>query len=1372
MTKADTISEARRQLLERFRRGELQASNDALGPLTPRAPGAQVPLSPDLEQLWLHDRLAGGAPVNNESVTIHKRGPLDPVVLERCFNEIARRHEIWRSAFPMIDGKVIQQIDSNVRTSVPFIDLIHLPAEEQEAEAIRIATEDACRPFDLEVAPLFRVLLVRFSEAYHRIYLTVHRLIFDCATIDHVLIGELASLYSAYSAGRPSPLPELHFQYSDYAAWKLRQSAGGSHLAQMEYWRQILSGDLPPLELPTDLPRPASSTWRSGMEVFAIPAQLVDALKELGRSEGATLYMALLAAFQVLLFRYSGENEIILGGKTNTRTRPEFEPLVGSFVNTIVFRSHIPGESSFRDFLGRVKGTVLGALAHSEIPFDDVVRELAPARHSSRHPLFQVLFSMRAPYADFPEGWDVTDMEVHSGASCFDLFVEFLEHPQGLTGRFVYSTDLFDDAAIQRFQKNFQILLQDLVSNPDQAVSEAQLLSAEERHTLVVDWNNTSKSFPGLLIHQLFEDQAERTPHHPALVFRGQRLTYAELNTRSNKLAHHLREHGTSRGSLVGVYLERSFEMVVALVAILKSGAAYIPYDPGLPLTRLNTMIEDSRPVCVITQQKLSGNLAGYTGQTLLLDSGCEVIDGQPGSNLRIPVDPWDAIYAIYTSGSTGVPNAAVNTHEAVANRILWMQDQYPLGSSDRILQKTPYSFDVSVWEFFNSLISGATLVIAEPGRHEDPAYIADLISTEGITAIHFVPSMLREFLDAPNLAGCGSLKRVFASGETLPPDLRQKFYRLLGVELHNLYGPTEAAVEVTHWDCHRHAPCATVPIGRPIANVKAYILDRHLALVPIGVAGELYIGGIAVARGYLNRPEFTAARFVPDPFAKHPDQRLYKTGDRARFLADGNIEYLGRLDNQVKLRGSRIELGDIEATLLGNSQVRAAAVLLRDDGNGDPRLVAYLVTDGSELDVPAVRAFLRERLPENMIPAAFVAVQSLPKTTSGKLDKKTLPAPEMGLDPRREFVAPSDEIEERLTNLWQELLSVPSISVTDNYFDLGGHSMLALRLFSEIKFCFHQDLPLATLFYAPTVRTMARIIRDSGVQVAAPVVPIQPNGAKPAIFCIGAVNGEVILFRRLALELGQDQPIYGLQPFRLVDHLSTVETLAASYVEQLQLWGEHRPFCLVGYSFGGLVAVEMARQLRENGGAPAIVALIDSDYVVGCKAHERWKDRIRRYQHHLHQIAHGAKGLGHLVERLRAYSFRLIHRASTTIGVEIPRMASDIVGRQLLAGENYRPKPYSGRVYLFKAESRPEFFGADPDLGWGEILSDLQIEGIPGDHGTINTGMNLKILARKLAALLENSPRFHGAGSSAAAPRHSTAGGANSLPHSRQLSL
>jgi thioesterase domain-containing protein/acyl carrier protein len=825
MTTPDTISDARRQLLEKFRRGELRASNGALPtPLVARPPSADAPVAPDLEQLWIHDRLAAGAAINNESFTIHKRGTLDPAILERCFNEIIRRHQIWRSAFPMVDGKAMQRIDSHVQVPLPFKDLSHLPMEEREVESVRIATEAAQRPFDLNAAPLFRVSLVRWSEHYHRIYLTVHRLVFDCVSIERVLITELAALYKAFSAGQPSPLPELAFQYSDYGAWKQGQAAGSNQAAQLEYWRKNLSGDLAPVQLSADRPRPAEPNWQSGMETCMLPAQLVEKLKEFGQAEGVTPYMILLAAFQVLLHRHSGQTELIIGGKTNSRARSEFEPLIGSFVNTIVLRTAIEAEVSFREFLGRVKSTVLGALAHSEISFDDVVRELAPQRTSQHHPFFQVLFSIRAPFADFPEDWDLTDFEIHSGASGFDLFVEFAEQSQGLAARFVYSTDLFDRVTIQQLLKKFQVLLQNLLANPQQSVSS-----------------------------------------------------------------------------------------------------------------------------------------------------------------------------------------------------------------------------------------------------------------------------------------------------------------------------------------------------------------DAALEAAPISVPAE-----------------------------------------------------------------------------------------------------------------------------------------------------------------QRQFVPPQDEIEERLVNLWQQLLAMESISVTDNYFDLGGDSLLAVRLFADIKFCFQLELPLATLFHAPTVRTMAQVIRDWGVQAASPIVPIQPAGTKPAIFCIGPVNGEVILFRRLALELGPDQPLYGLQPFSLADRLKTVQTLAASYIEQLKAWGENRPQCLLGYSFGGLVAVEMARQLRESGAEPPIVVLIDSDYLAGCKALEPWKDRLRRYRFHAHKILHEPGGFAHLTDRLRSYLFRKIHKVSTAAGVELPRIATDIRGRQLLAAENYRAKPYPGRVHLFKAESRPEFFATDPALGWGEILSDLRIADIPGDHGTITTGMNVKLLAGKLTAALD----------------------------------
>ena len=1339
MTAPGALSEARRHLFEKLRRGGLPAASPAFEPELFRPPGPCAPLSPSQEQVWFHAHLAGDAPIYNESITIHKRGPLDAAILERCFNEIVRRHEIWRSAFPATDGKVVQHIETEIQIRLPFVDLSAFPPDQSEEQALRIAAEDAKTPFDLNVAPLFRARLVRIFEDYHRIYLTAHHLVFDGVSLYRVLIAELATLYTAYSSGRPSPLPELAAQYRDYAGWKRHVLDSGGHAGELTYWRETLSGDLPPLEIPTDRPRSPQPAWQGAMETCVVPARLIGPLEDLCRSEGVTRYMLLLAVFQVLLYRYSCQDEVIVGSTINTRTRPEFEPLIGYFLNTVVLRSRLEADLSFREFLGRVKSTVLSAIAHGEVPFDSVVRELAPKRDSAVHPLFQVLFSMRPPFVVSAGGWDISSMEVHNGASSFDLFVEFSERPRALSGRFVYRTDLFDCTTIQRLARNFQVLLENVLLNPDETVSHVSVFADEERRTLLVDWNRTSLNFPAQTIHKQFETRAYQNAAKPAVVFRGQVLTYGELNSRANQLAHYLRTIGAANECYVGLCMERSFEMVIALLGVLKSGAAYVPFDPDLPASRLQAMLRDSHPHCVITQRGLAKYLGDYAGRTIKLDSADEEIRAQPVSNPGVAVAPGDAIYAIYTSGSTGLPKAAINAHEAVANRIHWMQHQYRLGSSDRVLQKTPYSFDVSVWEFFWPLTSGATLVVAEPGGHQDPAYIANLIGIEAITTIHFVPSMLREFLDSPNLARCSSLQRVFSSGEPLPPDLSQKFHARLGAELHNLYGPTEAAVDVTHFDCSQPIFGATVPIGRPISNVRIYILDRHLSPVPISVAGELYIGGIAVARGYLNRPELTAERFIPDPFSENPAARLYKTGDRARFLADGNIEYLGRLDNQVKLRGFRIELGEIEAVLTECDQVTAAAVLMDRDSASGERLVAYIVPNSSKLDLPRLRATVRQRLPEYMIPAVFVPIAALPRTSTGKLDRKSLPTPEPRLDPQQDFASPGDTVEDRLVNLWEQALGVHPISVDDNYFDLGGHSLLALRLFSQINLSFQLKLPLGTLFYAPTVRSMAAIIRDSAVhRPASPVVPIQTTGTKPAVFCVGPVTGEVLLFRDLAIDLGPDQPVYGLQPFDLPNPPSTIESLAASYIDELRRCGHDRPFCLVGYSFGGAVALDMARQLTEDGIDPPIVVMIDSSNLTGCKIGESWKDRVRRYKYHLNRIARGAGGVYHLADRLRSLCYRTIHRVSTALAMATPGIAGETARLQLVAGENYRPRPYSGTVYLLKAESRPEFFDK-PDLGWGEVIKDLRIENVPGDHLTVRSGANLKILAEKLARFLHD---------------------------------
>lgn len=1089
MTNSEATSEARQRLLEKMRRGSSRNSSVTPEPAIPRMRGNQGPLSPGQEQIWFHGQLAGDTPIYNESVTIHRRGPLDRAILERCLTEIARRHELWRSAFPMVDGQLVQQVEPDFHVALPYRDLSSLSPEQREVESRRLAAEDVRRPFDLNQAPLVRWRLVRWSEDYHRLYLTLHHLMFDGVSVYRILISELGALYAAYSSGQPSPLPELPLQYRDYAAWKKHAASGGRE-AQMKYWRETLGENPPVLQLPADRPCPAERAWQGGMESCVIPASLIGGVKALSRGEGVTPYMVLLAVFQVLLYRYSGQDDFVIGGSTNTRTRPELESLMGYFLNAVVYRTRVNGDVSFRDFLGIVKTTVLDALANSDVPFDAIVRDLAPQRDPNRHPLFQVLFSMRPPFEEFPGGWDITDMEAHSAATGWDLFVEFSEHPEALAGRFVYSTELFDRATILRMQTHFQELLRNLLANPDQALSRVPLLGEPERRMLLEDWNDTAKSFSKRLLHELFEEQAERNGGREALVFRGERMTYAELNARANKLAHLLRLQGAQRGSFIGVCMDRSFEMVVALLAVLKSGAAYVPFDPELPAARLHMMLDDTRPVCVIAQQHLVAKLADWSGQKIVLDAAPQDWGAQPASNPQIPIEPTDAVYAIYTSGSTGIPKAAVNTHEAVANRILWMQDHYGLEARDRILQKTPYSFDVSVWEFFTPLACGASLVIAEPGGHRDAGYLISLIQAERITALHFVPSMLREFLDVENLDRCASIRRVFSSGEALPRDLRQKFYDRLRAELHNLYGPTEAAVEVTYWDCSREASGATVPIGRPIANVTAYILDRHLEPVPIGVAGELYIGGIAVAQGYLNRPELTQERFIADPFSRKTGARLYKTGDRARFLPDGNIEYLGRDDNQVKLRGFRIELGEIETAILAHEQVRAAAVVLHQD-RASAQLIAYVVPAGSTLETPELQAFLGERLPEYMMPARFVFLDSLPLLSNGKLNRNALPAPEYTESrPTREFAPPRNPIEEKLSRIWEDLLEQP-VGIDQSFFDLGGHSLLLIRMIALVQKEFGQRLSVATVLASPTIEALAGVLTlQSELPVGLPARP------------------------------------------------------------------------------------------------------------------------------------------------------------------------------------------------------------------------------------------------------------------------------------------
>ena len=816
------------------------------------------------------------------------------------------------------------------------------------------------------------------------------------------------------------PIPAATF--ANFVDWQRHMLAGPDGERLLVFWERQLSGELPTLDLP-GFPSESSAddSPEAATVFFPLESRLLSRLKTLASTQGTTLYSVLLAAFQVLLHRYTGQDDIIVGSPMAGRTQPAFEGVVGYFVNPLPLRANLTGEPRFGVFLQQVRRTVLDALAHQDYPFPLLVERLQPRRTGSRSPIFQVLFVFqkpqessgltgrlkldRSPQRMIWGGLEVEPFPLTQMEGQFDLTLEISE---GGACALKYRLALLDESAIRRMASHFQVLLESIVHNPDCRVSQLPILSQAERRQIVTGWNDTEVDYPKKqCVHRMIEEQVARTPEAPCVEFEGQRWNYRELNERANGIAHWLRARGVGPEMLVGICVERSREMVAGLLGVLKSGAAYVPLDPSYPRERLQFMLSDSGVRVVLTQRKFAGELAGRHVELLFIDGPLRASElGNPESG----VTAEQISYMIYTSGSTGQPKGALNTHRGLCNRLLWMQDRYRLTAADAVLQKTPFSFDVSVWEFYWPLMTGARLVLARPGGHQDRDYLIELIAARGVTVLHFVPSMLQTFLEGPGVENCGSVRHVFCSGNALSREVEDRFFAVSGAELHNLYGPTEAAIDVTFWDCKRGGRRSTVPIGRPIACTQIYILDQQHEPVPIGVVGELFIGGEGLARGYWKRPELTAAAFIPNPFGP-PGTRLYRTGDRARFLADGDIEYRGRLDYQVKLRGFRVELGEVEAALARHPAVREAVVVARMHLQ-EQQLVAYLVLRGSEAPLNGeLRRFLAKGLPDHMIPSAFVFLEAMPLSANGKIDRRALPAPAEGERPRlNEAIAASAE--------------------------------------------------------------------------------------------------------------------------------------------------------------------------------------------------------------------------------------------------------------------------------------------------------------------------------------------------------------------------
>ncbi|HEJ5349024.1 non-ribosomal peptide synthase/polyketide synthase [Pseudomonas aeruginosa] len=1023
------------------------------------------------QRMWFLWHLEPQSGAYNLPSAVRLNGPLDRQALERAFASLVQRHETLRTVFPRGADDSLAQAPLQRPLEVAFEDCSGLPEAEQEARLREEAQRESLQPFDLCEGPLLRVRLIRLGEERHVLLLTLHHIVSDGWSMN-VLIEEFSRFYSAYATGAEPGLPALPIQYADYALWQRSWLEAGEQERQLEYWRGKLGERHPVLELPTDHPRPAVPSYRGSRYEFSIEPALAEALRGTARRQGLTLFMLLLGGFNILLQRYSGQTDLRVGVPIANRNRAEVEGLIGLFVNTQVLRSVFDGRTSVATLLAGLKDTVLGAQAHQDLPFERLVEAFKVERSLSHSPLFQVMYNHQPLVADIEAldsvaGLSFGQLDWKSRTTQFDLSLDTYEKGGRLYAALTYATDLFEARTVERMARHWQNLLRGMLENPQASVDSLPMLDAEERYQLLEGWNATAAEYPLQRgVHRLFEEQVERTPTAPALAFGEERLDYAELNRRANRLAHALIERGVGADRLVGVAMERSIEMVVALMAILKAGGAYVPVDPEYPEERQAYMLEDSGVQLLLSQSHLKLPLAQGV-QRIDLDQADAWLENHAENNPGIELNGENLAYVIYTSGSTGKPKGVGNRHSALSNRLCWMQQAYGLGVGDTVLQKTPFSFDVSVWEFFWPLMSGARLVVAAPGDHRDPAKLVKLINREGVDTLHFVPSMLQAFLQDEDVASCTSLKRIVCSGEALPADAQQQvFAKLPQAGLYNLYGPTEAAIDVTHWTCVEEGKDA-VPIGRPIANLACYILDGNLEPVPVGVLGELYLAGQGLARGYHQRPGLTAERFVASPFVA--GERMYRTGDLARYRADGVIEYAGRIDHQVKLRGLRIELGEIEARLLEHPRVREAAVLAVDGR----QLVGYVVLESEGGDWrEALAAHLATSLPEYMVPAQWLALERMPLSPNGKLDRKALPAPEVSVA-QAGYSAPRNAVERTLAEIWQDLLGVERVGLDDNFFSLGGDSIVSIQVVSRARQAGLQLSP-RDLFQHQNIRSLA----------------------------------------------------------------------------------------------------------------------------------------------------------------------------------------------------------------------------------------------------------------------------------------------------------
>lgn len=1300
-------------------------------PIASRAADAVTPMTEEQRHVWLHAARCPGMPLYNEPFTILRKGRSSLQAFQTTFEEMVRRHEAWRTTFAEEDGEPVQVVHAEMPFHFAYVDLTGITRmEDREREALALAEADAWKPFDLVHGPLFRGRVAKLADDDHRLYLVLHHLIFDGISISRVMMPELAALHDAFLEGRSPSLPEPAAQYGDYAVWQREAPRQRAWDGQIDYWRRTLGNDPPILQLPTDRPRSPDPTPAGAMETFQVPPDLLTALQELSRAQGVTLYMTMLTTFCALLYRYSGQDDLIVGGVADTRRRPETQRMMGYCINSMALRSRPAPELSFRDYLHQVRDVVIGAIENSELPFGKLLQSLGIRSETGIAPIFQVLFTLDPPRARELEGWDLIALQVPPRTAKYDLYTEITDTGDGLCVRIMYATDLFDAETIVAMARHWQRLMQAVVEAPETRLIDLPLVDAAEAATMLRLAQGETRAIPERTLPEHARQASWSRPSHPAVRCAGTSWTHAELWKRVDELSTHLRLAGVGKGDLVAVCMTRSADTVAAPLAIMQAGAAYLPLDPSFPASRLDAIVEDAQPVMVITNRSSGGVLPGWGIPVLSCDDLPAI---HPASGRGVTVaegDPDDLAYVIYTSGSTGVPKGVEIAHRSVVNLLESMRRAPGFDPDDVLFAITTPTFDISVLELFLPLVAGGTVVVATSAESRDPLLQADAVAQSGCTVMQGTPATWRALFSA-GWTGQPGLK-ILCGGEALPRDLAGRILAA-GMTLWNMYGPTETTV----WSSIEEVGADRITIGRPIDNTRMLVLDDAGRPQPPNTAGHLLIGGDGLARGYRD-PALTAKAFAR--LESVGGERFYRTGDMALLRRDGRCEWLGRRDGQVKVRGYRIDLGDVESALAAHPGVALAAVKTFDQA-GQVGLAAFYVPRDREAPTAAeLRDHLRQILPSYMIPAQFAAIARMPLSTSGKVDRKALPAVEPQARQPRLHEAPHGDVELRLAAIWSEILSVPDLGVTDDFQELGGHSLLAARMMGRIAAEFGQRLPISTLLRAPTIRTMAAMLERGEVPGGVPDTVMIQDGVGPPLFWTDAVpNLRPGYYRAMAAAVGAAQSIVGL-PIDLdrYDGLRgdvTVLDIARDVATRIQAHPCGEPFMLGGWCNGGILAYAVAAELERRGAEVSLLVLLDTSNPA------RYRTATARMRHQVAQLATlpiGCK-MPFAVETLRGYAsrFRRRHIPARTETSEL----LDLNDRFMRLVKDYDPVPFAGRMTLFQ----PREGKIDYAPGWRDLVADLRAEDVPGGHVSVLDSPHVATLGRRIAAHIQHVRRRTG---------------------------